>query len=122
MRDKPETVEVYMKSPNRAITDNVFQLAPWYMVKDTNRGYNYSAAEGAILIVLPWEGSDQISGEEIAPASRAAVPAPLRVAPSTMPTNEGGVVVKGGTRSRLARGRKGEMRLMPTAEREFTLQ
>lgn len=122
MRDKPETVEVYMKSPNRAITDNVFQLAPWYMVKDTNRGYNYSATEGAILIVLPWEGSDQISGEEIAPASRATVPAPLRVAPSTMPTNEGGVVVKGGTRSRLARGRKGEMRLLPTAEREFTLQ
>lgn len=122
MRDKPETVEVYMKSPNRAITDKVFQLAPWYMVKDTNRGYNYSAAEGAILIVLPWEGSDQISGEEIAPASRAAVPAPLRVAPSTMPTSEGGVVVKGGTRSSLARGRKGEMLLLPTAEREFTLQ
>ena len=122
MRDKPESVEVYRNSPNRVISDMVFQLAPWYMVKDTNRGYNYSADEGAILIVLPWEGSDQISGEEIAPASRAAVPAPLRVAPSTMPTNEGGVVVKGGTRSRLARGRKGDMRLLTTAEREFSLQ
>ncbi len=113
--------DVYVNSPNKM--QGVICVAPWYMVGNTNGGFNYSGGDTApITIVLPWEGSDQISGEEIAPASRAVVPTPLSVAPSTMPTDKGGVVVKGGTRSRLARGRKGEMYLLPTAEREFTLQ
>ena len=119
MRDKPESVDVYRNSPNRVISDMVFQLAPWYMVKDTNRGYNYSAAEGVILIVLPWEGSDQIGGEEnaVVPLTRAFAPvAPRSVEKRTIAPADGGGYVKGG-KSSVARGRKGSLSVMPSQDK-----
>lgn len=124
MRDKPESVEVYRNSPNRVISDKVFQLAPWYMVKDTNRGYNYSAAEGAILIVLPWEGSDQIDDEEnaVVPLTRAFAPmAPRSIENRAVAPADGGGHVKGG-KSVVARGRQGSLSVMEIQDSRFKIQ
>ncbi len=124
MRDKPEMVEAYMKSPNRVISDMVFQLAPWYMVKDTNRGYNYSTTDGAILIVLPWEGSDQIGGEEnaVVPLTRAFAPmAPRSIESRVVAPADGGGHVKGG-KSVVARGRQGSLSVMEIQDSKFKIQ
>ena len=111
--------DAYLSSSNNM--QGAIRLAPWYMMGDTGRGYNYSSGDAPITIVLPWEGSDQLTDEEIAPVTRAAISVPHRVAPIVMPTDKGGVVVKGGTHSHLARGRMGGMYRLPAAD-EFPLQ
>ncbi len=111
--------DAYLSSSNNM--QGAIRLAPWYMIGDTGRGYNYSSGDAPITIVLPWEGSDQLTDEEIAPVTRAAISVPHRVAPIVKPTDKGGVVVKGGTHSHLARGRMGGMYRLPAAD-EFPLQ
>ena len=115
MRDMA-AVEVYVNSYCKQESELLFSIAPWYMMGDTNRGYNYTSNEYTITIVLPWEGSDQLSGEENPPVANMAAPAMAAPRATQLAPNEGGGSVKGSKFS-LARGRRvGDVQLLPKAE------